>query len=76
MNDKSNHVKLHSDSMIRLRALEHYLDQKGIPCLIKNRTESARLGGFGDLGLSNELYIYEEDKDMALVVLELFLKES
>ena len=75
MNNQSKHIKLHSDSMIRLRALEHYLNQEKIPCLIKNFTESARLGGFGDSGISNELYIYEEDKEASLEILKTFLKE-
>jgi len=76
MDDKSKHIKLHTDSMIRLRALEHYLDKEKIPCLIKNLTESARLGGFGDLGVGNELYVYEEDKEASEKILKLFLSED
>jgi len=76
MDDQSKHIKLHSDSMIRLRALEHYLNQKEIPCFIKNLTESATLAGFGNFGTANELYVYEEDKEAAFTVLAQFLKEA
>ncbi len=75
MNDQSKHIKLHVDSMIRLRALEFALDSKKIPCIIKNLTESARLAGFGSINYANELYVYQEDKVAALEVLNEFLKE-
>ncbi len=76
MNDKSKHAKLYVGSMITLRALENYLIDKKIPCLIKNHTESQRLGGFGGSNSANELYVYEEDLKEAQAILTHFLKES
>ncbi|MEE9350333.1 MAG: DUF2007 domain-containing protein [Flavobacteriaceae bacterium] len=73
MDDYSKHIKFHTDTMIRLRALEFALNEAKIPCLIKNISESARLGGFGSSHSANELYIYEEDKDAASEILTKFL---
>ena len=75
MNDQSKHIKLHEGSMVTLRALEHYLDRKKIPCYIKSFSESARLAGFGNTFSNNELYIYEEDTKESLEVLKIFLEE-
>ncbi len=74
MNDQSKHVKLHVGSMITLRALENFLNDKKIPCLIKNFSESQRLGGFGGSNSANELYVYEEDYKTAKEVLKTFLE--
>jgi len=75
MDDYSKHIKLYEGSMVTLRALEHYLDKKKIPCYIKSFSESARLAGFGNIANNNELYIYDEDNETALAVLKTFLEE-
>jgi len=75
MDNQSKHIRLYSDSMIRLRALEHYLDKESIPSLIKNLSESARLSGFGNFSGNNEIYVYEEDKEAAQKILNGFLAE-
>lgn len=75
MNDKSKHIKLHSDSMIILRILEKRLDDKKIPCLIKNFTESQRLAGFGGNASANEIYVYEEDLTESKEILKHLLSE-
>ena len=75
MNDNSKHIKLYTGSMITLRALENYLATEGIPSLIKNITESARVSGFAASETANELYVYEEDLIKAKAVLASFLKE-
>ena len=74
MNNQSKYVKLHVGSMITLRALQSYLDDEHIPCLIKNYTESQRLSGFGGNENGNELFVYEEDFNKAKEVLKTFLK--
>lgn len=75
MDNQSKHIKLHIGSMITLRALRNYLDSEKIPNLIKDFSESQRLGGFGGSNSVNELYVYEEDKNRANKVLKLFLSE-
>ncbi len=74
MNNRSKHVKLHVGSMITLRALQRYLDDKHIPCLIKNHTESQRLSGYAGSESGNELFVYEEDFNKAKEILKTFLE--
>lgn len=72
--DNSKHIKLHTGSMITLRALERYLNDEQISCLIKNHTESQRLSGFGGNENGNELFVYEEDFNKAKEILKTFLE--
>jgi len=75
MDDKLKHIKLHVGSMITLRALEHYLNDKNINCIIKNNTESARLSGYAGTGYIDELFVLEKDYISAKEILKTFLDE-
>ena len=74
MNDKSKHIKLHTGSMITLRALERYLDDAKIPSLIKNFSNISKTSGFGDLYDDNETFVLDKDIDAAKQILKNFLE--
>lgn len=73
MKDNLDYVKLYNGSSITLRILDKILNNQGITTIIKDFHESARLGGFGSTGETNELFVFEKDIDKAKKILKNFL---
>jgi len=72
---EKEHIKVFTGTSILVNRLNYLLDDAKIPSLIKNHHESARLGGFGSLMDSVELFIYNTDTEKATPILENFKKE-
>lgn len=71
----SNLIKLVTDNAIFINRIADLLEQEGIPNLIRNKEESARLAGFGMPANSVELLVNKEDESRALKIVEQFKKE-
>ena len=65
-------MKVFSGSEILALALQEKIEEAGVNTLIKNNIQSARLGGFGDLGQAVEVFIQETDFAKANPVIEEF----
>ena len=65
-------MKVFSGSEILALALQEKIEEAGVNTLIKNNIQSARLGGFGDLGQAVEVFIQETDFNKANPVIEEF----
>ena len=65
-------MKVFSGSEILALALQEKIEEAGVNTLIKNNIQSARLGGFGDLGQAVEVFIQETDFNKANLVIEEF----
>lgn len=65
-------MKVFSGSEILALALQEKIEAVGVNTLIKNNIQSARLGGFGDLGQAVEVFIQETDFNKANLVIEEF----
>jgi hypothetical protein len=65
-------MKVFSGSEILAMALQEKIEQVGVNTVIKNNIQSARLGGFGDLGQAVEVFIQETDFAKANPVIEEF----
>ncbi len=76
MNEHSKHIKLFTGSLIEIQRLQLDLDDSEIPSLVKNNFQSGlRAGFYGGSPSQVELFIYEEDKEKATLLLEKFKKE-
>lgn len=51
--------KVFSGSEILAQALQARLASNGIDAMIKNNIQSARLAGFGDMGMAAEVFVDE-----------------
>lgn len=69
------HVKVFSGESIIVNRLSFLLDEANIPSLIKDNVNSAAIAGFGTLGNSIELFIYNTDLKKANSIIENFQKE-
>jgi Putative prokaryotic signal transducing protein len=65
-------MKVFSGSEILALALQEKIEEVGVGTVIKNNIQSARLGGFGDLGQAVEIFIQETDFSIANPVIEEF----
>jgi hypothetical protein len=65
-------MKVFSGSEILAMALQEKIEEVGVNTVIKNNIQSARLGGFGDLGQAVEVFIQETDFAKANPVIEEF----
>ena len=65
-------MKVFSGSEILAVALQEKIEEVGVNTVIKNNIQSARLGGFGDLGQAVEVFIQETDFAKANPVIEEF----
>jgi|AntRauMFilla1563_2_1112583.scaffolds.fasta_scaffold169144_1 hypothetical protein len=63
MNDE--HVKLFTESNIIINGLKKVLENENISYLIKDRFESARLGGYGEHQASVEIHVLKKDITIA-----------
>ena len=65
-------MKVFSGSEILALALQERIEAIGVDTVLKNNIQSARLGGFGELGQAVELFIQETDFSKANPVIEEF----
>jgi len=76
MDDQSKHVKFFTGSLIEIQRLQLDLDDQQIPSMVKNNFQSGmRAGFYGGSPLQVQLFIFEEDKERALPILEAFKQE-
>ena len=71
----NKHIKVFSGTQIFVNKLSYLLDQVKIPYLIKDNQEAGRVAGFGTLGNSVELFIYESDTEKAQDTIQKFKDE-
>ncbi|RKF04532.1 putative signal transducing protein [Tenacibaculum lutimaris] len=69
------HIKVFSGSQIFANRLSQLLDEIEVPYLIKDNKESGRLAGFGTLGNSVDVFIYESDLEKAQNTIDDFKQE-
>jgi len=75
MDEHSKHTRLFTGSLIEIQRLQLDLDDNQIPSLVKNNFQSGlRSGFYGGSPSQVELYIYEEDIEKAMPILEKFKK--
>jgi hypothetical protein len=75
MDEHSKHTKLFTGSLIEIQRLQLDLDDNQIPSLVKNNFQSGlRSGFYGGSPSQVELFIYEEDIEKAMPILEKFKK--
>lgn len=65
-------IKIFSGSEILAIGLQEKIEAIEIKTVIKDNIQSARLAGFGSLGLAVELFIEERDFEKARSVIEKF----
>lgn len=70
------HIKVLTDSSITINRIAFLLDQNGIPTMIKDNVESARLAGFGISPNEVALYVCSSDYERAAKIIEEFEKEG
>jgi hypothetical protein len=69
------YVTIFSGSSIIIKGLQNRLEDHQINCIIKDRVESARLGGFGEDRSAIELLILKTDIKKAAPLVDLYKKE-
>jgi len=75
MDDHSKHIRFFTGSLIEIQRLQLDLDDNEIPSMVKNNFQSGlRSGFYGGSPSQVELFIYEEDLEKALPILENFKK--
>lgn len=70
----SNHLRLLTSSAITINRLVALLEEQGIPSVIRNNVESARLAGFGSAQNDVDLLVEESDFMQAKEIVEEFYK--
>jgi hypothetical protein len=76
MDDQSKHIRFFTGSLIEIQRLQIDLDDQEIPSMIKNNFQSGiRSGFYGGSPSQVELFIYEEDREKALPILEAFKEQ-
>jgi hypothetical protein len=71
----TEHIKVFTGSSIIVNCIKNILEEHNISSLLKDHTESARLGGFGIPTNSVELFILQEDLEKAQPILDDFKAE-
>ncbi|WP_439132766.1 putative signal transducing protein [Polaribacter sp.] len=69
---ETDYIKLFTDTTIIINGLKIELEAEGIPYLVKDRFESARLGGFGEQQGSVEIHVLQKDVANAEKVLSAY----
>lgn len=72
---ETTHVKIFSGSSILVQGLAHRLTDAKISYLIKDRPESARLGGFGEQRNAVELWVINTEVEKAQPVVDSYQEE-
>lgn len=67
---KTEHTKLFTGSHIIVNGLKNLLDAQDISYIIKDKFESARLGGFGEQMDSVEVHVLDVDLEKAKMLVE------
>lgn len=67
---KTEHTKLFTGSNIIVNGLKNLLDAQDISYIIKDKFESARLGGFGEQMDSVEVHVLDIDLEKAKMLVE------
>ena len=76
MDDHSKHIKIFVGSLIEIQRLQIDLDENEIPSMVRNNFESGlRSGFYGGSPSQVELFIYDEDKEKSISILENFKNE-
>ncbi len=76
MDDQSKHVNLFTGSLIEIQRLQIDLDDNEIPSMVKNNFQSGlRSGFYGGSPSQVQLFIFEEDREKALPILESFKEQ-
>lgn len=71
MSDNSKLVKIYTASDFLCILLRTHLEENGIEAFVKSQSESARLAGFGMLGMS-EVYVLESNLEESKALLQAF----
>ena len=70
------HIKLFTGSGIIVNGLQFLLDAEKVNYIIKDKYESARLGGFGTYNQgTQELYVNKDELDAAIPIIESITSE-
>jgi hypothetical protein len=69
------HVTIFSGSSIIVKGLQNRLEDNNINYMIKDRVESARLGGYGENRTAIEVLILKTDVKKAQPIVEIYKKE-
>ena len=76
MDDHSKHIKFFTGSLIEIQRLQLDLDEQQIPSMTKNNFQSGIQAGFyGGSPSQVQLFIFAEDREKALPILDSFKKE-
>ena len=76
MDDQSKHVNLFTGSLIEIQRLQIDLDDNEIPSMVKNNFQSGlRSGFYGGSPSQVQLFIFEEDREKTLPILESFKEQ-
>lgn len=76
MDDQSKHINLFTGSLIEIQRLQIDLDDNEIPSMVKNNFQSGlRSGFYGGSPSQVQLFIFEEDSEKALPILEAFKQQ-
>jgi len=63
------YTKLYTNTNIIINGLKDRLESESIHYIVKDRFESARLGGFGEASASVEIHVFEKDYEIAEKIL-------
>lgn len=72
---KTEHVTVFSGSSIIIKGLQIRLEEHNINSILKDRVESARLGGFGEQRSAVELLVLKTDVEKATPIVNAYKKE-
>jgi hypothetical protein len=72
---ENKHITVFSGSSILVKGLQNRLEDNNISILIKDRVESARLGGFGEHRTAIELQVLNVDLEKAKPIVAEYEKE-
>ncbi len=75
MVEQDTHILLHTGSFIEIQRLQLDLNDAEIPFIIRNNNESAKLAGFGALSDNVELFVFKNDSESAIEILNAFKAE-
>ena len=69
--EESNYTKIYTGNFIITQLIVDNLQAVGISPVVKDETESARLGGFGTFNQgTQELYVNNDELDIAIPIVE------
>lgn len=70
------YVKLLTDSFIVVNRVVQVLEEEGVPSMIKDHVESARLAGFGVSPYEVELHVLKRDIMKAKKIVSTFFEDT